>query len=130
MLKNKDMEISQRIMVVEDSDFNQLIAESFLKAWGYKPVAFQNAIDALTALKKEKFELILLDLMMPKMDGFEFLSQLQKRKDKTPVIVISALTELEHINRAMGLGAVDYITKPYDSSKLKDKIAKLLNQQE
>jgi DNA-binding response OmpR family regulator len=68
--------------------------------------------------------------MMPKMDGFEFLGQLQKRKDKTPVIVISALTELEHINRAMGLGAVDYITKPYDSSKLKDKIAKLLNQQE
>jgi two-component system response regulator FlrC len=124
------MEISQKIMVVEDSDFNQLIAESFLKAWGYKPVVYQNAIDALAALKKEKYELILLDLMMPKMDGFEFLGQLQKRKDKTPVIVISALTELEHINRAMGLGAVDYITKPYDSSKLKDKIAKLLNQQE
>ena len=121
------MSTSKRVMVVEDSDFNQIIAESFLKAWGYTPVGFQRAADALDELKKEKYELILLDLMMPEMDGFEFLAHMQKRKDKTSVIVISALTELEHVNKALGLGAVDYITKPYDSNALKGKIAKLLN---
>ena len=51
--KNKSMSTSKRVMVVEDSDFNQIIAESFLKAWGYTPVGFQRAADSLDELKGE-----------------------------------------------------------------------------
>jgi len=118
----------QKILVIEDYDFNQLLAESLLKVWGYKPIVSNNAMDALQLLKKEKFDMILLDLMMPKMDGFEFLRHLHKRKDNTPVIVISALTDEENIEKAMGLGAISYITKPYDSQYLKSKLSSYFSQ--
>ncbi len=121
------MENKPRVLVVEDTVFNQVLTESLLKVWGYTPVITNSALEALNLMKGEKFNLIVLDLMMPDMDGFEFLTQKQKRKDNTPVIVISSLTETETINRALGLGAIDYIVKPFNSNELKAKLAGFFN---
>jgi CheY-like chemotaxis protein len=99
-----------------------VLIESLLTTWGYIHKVCRNGKDALEMLKKEKFDLILLDLMMKDMDGYEFLKHREKLKDKTPVVVISSLNEEENITKAMALGAIDYITKPFNSVMLKEKL--------
>jgi CheY-like chemotaxis protein len=116
-----------KILVVEDSEFNSVLAESQLSVWGYLPKIVTGAMEALNLIKSENFDLILLDLMMPNMDGYEFLEHKKKLQNSIPVIVISSVAEKESIDRAKSLGAIDYITKPYSSVALKMKIAEYLS---
>jgi PleD family two-component response regulator len=116
------------ILVVDDSNTNIVLLEAILADRGYKIDTALNVKDALHCIEKQKPDLILLDLLMPKISGFEFLEQLReddKTKD-TPVIVISALSDEENKNRTFRLGAVDYIIKPVDIQYLVDRVAKTL----
>ncbi|MFP4555456.1 MAG: response regulator [Bacteroidales bacterium] len=113
---------AKKILLVEDIYFNQILIESLLVEWGYSVVIADNGSVALNMLQAETPDLIVLDLMMPVMDGFKFLEEKNGKRDKTPVIVLSARSDMESIQRAIGLGANDYITKPFNSSDLENKV--------
>jgi CheY-like chemotaxis protein len=119
-----------KILIVEDSYFNQVLVESLLNSWGIGTTICKNAEDALSNLANEHFELVILDLMMPGMDGFEFLSKKKQLNDSTPVIVVSAKADEKSIERTRELGAIDFLVKPFRSEKFKTLITKHLNQQE
>lgn len=116
------------ILVVDDSNTNIVLLEAILADRGYKIDTALNVKDALHCIEKQKPDLILLDLLMPKISGFEFLEQLREdeRTKDTPVIVISALSDEENKNRTFRLGAVDFIIKPVDIQYLVDRVAKTL----
>ena len=70
-----------------------------------------NGEDALTLMKEKKFDLLLLDIMMPKMDGFTVMEEMKKKKNKTPIIVLSNLSQEDDAKRAKDLGAADFFIK-------------------
>ncbi|MDY0198119.1 MAG: response regulator [Tenuifilaceae bacterium] len=117
---------SNKILLVEDIYFNQILIESLLIEWGYQVIIVDDGAEALDEMIVEKPNLIILDLMMPVMDGFQFLEEKNKLGDKTPVVVLSARSDIESINKALKLGAKEYITKPFSTSDLEDKISAFL----
>lgn len=124
------MNQAPRILIVEDSYFNQVLMESLLNSWGIGTTICKNAEDALSNMANERFELVILDLMMPGMDGFEFLNHKHQLNDSTPVIVVSAKADKASIERTKELGASDFLIKPFKSETFKSLITKHLNQQE
>lgn len=120
------------ILVVDDSTTNIVLLEAILDEKGYKIHTALNAKEAYAIIAKHNPDLILLDLLMPKISGFEFLEEIKKssKTQNTPVIVVSALTEEEHIDRIMNMGAIDFVKKPIDLQYLVDKVEDILNQQE
>jgi len=116
------------ILVVDDSTTNVVLIEAILAGKGYRIETAMNVRDAIQCLEKNLPDLILLDLLMPKISGFEFLEQLREdeRTRNMPVIVISAISDEEKRERTFRLGAVDYLTKPVDIQYLVDRVAKTL----
>lgn len=104
-----------KTLIVKDTYFNQVLVESLLNSWGIETITCKDAKKGLAALTENEINLIILDLMMPGMDGFEFLSRKRQMKDETPVIVVSGKVDSEAIARALELGAKEFITKPIKS---------------
>lgn len=101
----------KKILIVEDE--KSMATALKLKLDNTKivaTIAFDGK-EAMNALKTEKFDLIILDIVMPKMDGFSFLKKLKKEKKKIPVIVVSNLSQNEDIEMAKKLGAIKYFVK-------------------
>jgi signal transduction histidine kinase/CheY-like chemotaxis protein len=113
-----------KILLVEDNKLNQLVAREFLEDWGAMVILADNGEFALAELEKErKFNLILMDLRMPDMDGFETLKEIKKRKlDNIPVLALTASTVSEELKKAMKLGVKDYVIKPFHPLQLQNKI--------
>jgi DNA-binding response OmpR family regulator len=124
MTENKDY----TILVVDDSTTNVVLLEAILDEKGYQIETALNAKEAYIVIEKQTPDLILLDLLMPKISGFDFLEEIRKN-DKTvntPVIVVSALTDEENIDKIMNMGAVDFVKKPIDLQYLVDKVESVL----
>jgi CheY-like chemotaxis protein len=104
------------ILVVDDQPINVQLLKRKLEREGIRVTAAYNGLEALDFVKKEKPDLILLDVMMPDMDGIEVCQRLQSHEDTRgiPVIFITARTAKESKLEGLGVGAVDYITKPID----------------
>lgn len=101
----------KRILIVEDERPLSHALEMKLGHEGYETRVVTNGTDALTALEKDQFHMILLDLIMPVMDGFAVLAALKERKNTVPVIVLSNLGQTEDQAKTKELGAVDYFVK-------------------
>ena len=99
------------ILIVEDERPLAHALEMKLKGQGYETQVATNGSDALAELKKKNFALVLLDLIMPVMDGFAVLEEMKKEKIKVPVIVLSNLGQDEDRAKAKSLGAIDYFVK-------------------
>ncbi len=94
----------------------------------FSTVTAKNGDEALAAISKEPFDLVLTDLMMPKRDGFSVLEEMQRQKNATPVFVMSNLGQDEDIKRAKSLGAREYIAKATTPlSQIADHISSFLN---
>ncbi len=108
------------ILVVDDSPLNLKLLSTVLEGQGYDVAMVQNGKDAFLYLESEKPDLILLDIMMPEMDGYEVCLELKKKPDLKwiPVIFLTAKTEIEDIVKGFESGGVDYITKPFNSHEL------------
>ncbi len=118
-----------KILLVEDDLFFQKFYTSKLIESGYEVVSAVNGKEALSKLENESFQLVLLDLVMPEVDGFEVLRQrsMNEKWKSIPVIVFSTLGQEEDISRAKSLGANDYMNKTfYNIDDLLNKIKKLL----
>lgn len=118
------------VLAVDDVPVNVILLKTILTRIKVSTVTASNGKEALEALETVRPDLILLDLRMPVMDGFEFLSRI-KNSDMAdiPVVVVSAFTAQTDIDRAMGLGAADFIQKPVIMGQLIDCIGKHLNAQ-
>jgi DNA-binding response OmpR family regulator len=121
--------MAQKILVIEDDKFLRKLLIDRLGEEGY---FVDGAIDGEEGLKKaksEKFDLILLDLILPGMDGFEVLSSLKSEKDfeKIPVLILSNLGQREEIEKGLKLGAIDYIIKAHFTlDEIVEKVKKIL----
>ncbi len=113
-----------RILVVEDNDANRVMLCRRLQKQGHSTAEAADGRAALDALRKARFDLVLLDLMMPGVDGYEVLSQMKADASlrAVPVIVLSALDEAPGIARCIEMGAEDYLQKPYDPAILTARI--------
>ena len=116
------------ILLVDDSSTNIALLEAIFDEKGYHIIKAQSVTDAITSINRKIPDLILLDLLFPKVSGFDFFKQLQENEQtrNIPVIIISALSDEESENRAMELGAVDYINKPIDIQYLISKVESIL----
>jgi CheY-like chemotaxis protein len=112
----------KHLLFVEDVYYNQVLIESLLIDWGYTVSIVKNGKEALSILEKERFDLIVLDIMLPVMDGYTFLDEKRKVGNPTPVIVLSARNDPKSILKALELGAIDYVCKPFNSFDLRNKI--------
>lgn len=113
-----------RILVVDDHRTNRLKLVMGLSRQGHYVEESANGLDALVRLREKPFDLILLDILMPEMDGYEVLTELKRDPElqKIPVIVISAQDELESVVRGIELGAEDYLPKSFDPVLLRARI--------
>jgi sigma-B regulation protein RsbU (phosphoserine phosphatase) len=115
------------ILVVDDSSFNRLLLKRRLAELGYgEPTMAANGVEALAAIAKTSFDVVLLDLEMPELDGIGVLERLHGRPGSPPVIVISAQTEMSGVIRCIELGAEDYLPKSFDPPLLKARLQAVL----
>ncbi len=124
---NKDIPMG-KILAVDDDAFNLDILAKFLHKQGHVVTTAEDGIEALDVLGKTSFDLILLDVMMPNLDGFETLKRIKEQEEflSTPVIMISALDELSSVIRCIEFGAEDYLPKPYNSTLLRARVGACL----
>ncbi|MBK8807083.1 MAG: response regulator [Bacteroidales bacterium] len=122
------MATNREILVVDDSVTNVFLLESVLKEYGYGVITALNATDALKKIKEKHPDLILLDLLMPHIDGFTFIKELKDSPEfkKIPVVIVSAVTDQDSIQRIMSMGAIEYIRKPVVLTSLIEKIEEIL----
>ncbi len=113
-----------RLLVVDDNKVNRLLLARNLELQGHSVASAENGRVALDMLRRESFDLLLLDMEMPEMDGFQVLEQLVNDLDlrDLPVIVTSSLEGVANIVRCIELGAEDYLTKPVNPVLLKARI--------
>lgn len=113
-----------KLLVVDDNRLNRLKLSRGLELQGHRVVLAEHGMEALALLASEAVDLVLLDIMMPEMDGFQVLERMKADADlrDLPVIVISALDEMESIVRCIQMGAEDYLLKPFDPVLLRARI--------
>lgn len=112
--------IKHKILVIDDTEYNAVLISAILRNAGYEVKKALSVEECLKDLYTELPDLILLDIMMPGVNGFDFCTQI-KNDDRTkeiPVIFVSALSDIEVRVKGLTLGAVDYITKPYDDAEV------------
>jgi CheY-like chemotaxis protein len=116
------------ILIVDDDDMLTDMVQHMLAKLGYTTRVSHDAMKGLAAAVKHMPHAILLDLNMPEVDGFDFMTHKQKLIDimHIPVIVLSANHTSADVNRALKLGAVGYITKPIDEAKLALRLGKVV----
>src|ERR1700736_63191 len=117
------------ILIVDDNEDNRYTLELMLTSDGHERIASAaSGSEALALIEKEKFSLVLLDLMMPDMNGDEVLKQIKSDPDKRdiPVVMISADTDAEKVSQCIELGADDYLPKPFNPTILRARIAAAL----
>jgi class 3 adenylate cyclase/DNA-binding response OmpR family regulator len=116
------------LLIVDDERHNRLLIAGRLKSAGYVTAVAENGRQALEMLRAQPFDLVLLDLLMPEMDGYQVLQHLQA--DDTlrhiPVIVLSALDDMDSIVRCIEMGAVDYLPKPFNPVLLHARVGACL----
>lgn len=116
------------ILIVDDSSFNRLVLKRRLGELGYANITMaEDGVQGLAALERGRFDVVLLDLEMPNLDGIGVLEQLHAARGAAPpVIVISALTEMEKIVRCIELGAEDYLPKSFDPPLLRARLGAVM----
>ena len=117
------------ILVVDDKSSVRLLLQDYLGEQGYRVVPAANGREAIYAARREKPDLILLDLMMPEMDGYTFLKQ-YRQESQTPVIIITAKEEETDAVLGLELGADDYVIKPFRMRELASRVRAVLRRVE
>lgn len=115
----------KKILIVEDELSIQALLHDFLKEAGYDVVLAADGVEALSQFERQTFDLILLDVMLPKIDGFGVCEVIRGKSD-VPIMMLTALDDEEHQIRGLDLEVDDYITKPFSMPVLIRKIAAVL----
>ncbi len=111
-----------KILVVDDLEQNRELLKDFLEAKEYEVITANGGIEALEKIS-EKPDIVLLDVMMPEMDGFEVLGKIKEREPSMEVIMVTSMAEHDIAVASIKKGASDYITKPIDLNHLEGVLA-------
>jgi len=119
------------ILVAEDTPLNQKLVKKIVQKWGYDMDIAANGREAVTLLEKNDYDIVLMDIQMPEMDGYtasRIIRGLQdERKKNIPIIALTAHASNEEAKKCLGLGMNAYISKPFDSNVLLNTILQLIN---
>ena len=118
-----------RILIVEDDENIALLESDYLESNGYTTKIIGDGNEVIPELKKESYDLILLDVMLPGCSGYDICRRIRDEID-IPILMVTARTESVDVIRGLGLGADDYITKPFDPSQLVARVRSHLKQYE
>jgi DNA-binding response OmpR family regulator len=121
--------MAKKILVVDDSSQLRTLLKSYLAQEGFDVIAGSNGQEALYIARREKPNLIILDLMMPEMGGYEFL-RIYSREADTPIIILTARMDENDKVLGLELGADDYMTKPFSMRELAARVRTVLRRQE
>ncbi len=118
----------KKILLVDDEPVNIKILKAMLVPEGYEVFTAQNGLEALEKLNTDNPDIVLLDVMMPEMDGFEVCKRIKAQKDKRmiPVLMVTALQDKIHRQQAMEAGADDFLSKPIDRIELLIRVKSLI----
>ena len=117
--------MAKNILVVDDEKRILSLLEAYLEQQGFQVTTATNGKEAIYIARQEKPDLIILDIMMPEMDGFEFMRQHRKERE-TPIILLTAKVEEDEKVIGLELGADDYVTKPFSPRELTSRIRAVL----
>lgn len=123
--------MAKKILVVDDEiHIVQIVKFNLEKRGGYEVITAKNGEEGFEMAKSEKPDLILSDVMMPKMSGFQFCEAVKKEESikATPFIILTAKGQENDIKTGESLGADDYITKPFSPKALLEKVAEILGE--
>ncbi|MEO9802451.1 MAG: response regulator [Reichenbachiella sp.] len=120
----------KRILLVEDNPVNVMVAKKFLSRWDIAVDVAENGREALEKTAIESYDLILMDLQMPEMDGYTASEELRKRGYTVPILALTASVMLDVGDRVFKSGMNDFITKPFDPDDLYNKIRSHIEKQE
>lgn len=115
----------KQILIAEDDPDIQELLCAYLRDAGYAPSAAEDGVEALNLFRTRSFDLVLLDLMLPKIDGFA-VCELIRRQSQVPILMVTALDGEEHQLRGFGMDIDDYVTKPFSMPVLLEKIRVIL----
>ncbi len=115
-----------KILLLEDDAMLNDAISTYLKTTGHQVESFRDGSSALKRLHIQSFDLLILDINVPNIDGFTLLEELYSTKVQPPAIFISALIDIEDISRAFELGCYDYLKKPFHLKELSLRIDKML----
>ena len=120
------------VLAVDDVPLNLILVEKILQRYNFKVKKANGGQEALDMMAAEKPSLVLLDLMMPNVDGFDVLAALSKSEETSniPVVILSALNSESDIEKALSNGAKDFVTKPILMDKLLNCILRTLGEEE
>ena len=116
------------ILAVDDNRMSRLKLARTLEGGGYSVSQADGGRTAIDMLRSGGFDLVLLDILMPEVDGFQVLREMKNDADlqNIPVIVISGLEDMDSVDRCLAAGADDFLSKPVDPTVLQDHVRKLL----
>ncbi len=118
----------KKILIIEDENLMSQALSSKFKDAGFDVKSAQNGENGLALLEKENFDIILLDLVMPKLDGFKVLEMLKEKCIDTPVVVVTNLSQPEDEKRTRELGVVEFIVKSNTPiSEIVERVSNMLN---
>ena len=120
-----------KVLLVEDIQLNQLLAKIILNGFGFETDVADNGKIAIELAEKNNYDIILMDLMMPEMDGYDatqyIRTKMEPPKSNTPIIALTADVTQRDVDRCSEVGMNDYISKPYNENDLLNKIVRLVN---
>jgi len=116
----------KNILVVDDDTGVRTVFSSILRKEGYRVTAVKNGYEAIKVIDEESFDLALVDLRMPGLDGIQVLERIRSRRPQTRVIIYSAYGLVEDAVEAMRKGATDYLNKPFSPNELELSLKKTL----
>lgn len=119
----------KRVLIIEDDADISMVEEAYLEASGFETVIIADGGNVTAILELERFDLILLDLMLPGKNGYEICREIRNNVD-IPILMVTARTETVDKIRGLGLGADDYIAKPFDPAELVARVNANLRQYE
>jgi two-component system OmpR family response regulator len=122
----KGIAMAPQIMVVDDeTGVRELVCDA-LRIAGFETLQANDGMSALTALRTAKPDLLIIDINMPLMDGFDLVERLRAQNDLTPVLMLSARSDRADVTRGLSLGADDYVTKPFGLEELLLRVKAIL----
>lgn len=115
-----------KILLLEDDYLYKESVKEYLQSISFEVDCFENGDEALDSIFEKTYDLLLLDVRVPGMDGFELVKTIRNEGIKTPVIILTSLTDISSLSKGYDLGCNDYLKKPFDLIELKYRVEQLI----